>query len=761
MVEPARLTTLSPLPAPTRPSTSAAAPNLRPTAALVFVLALFSFFVTCFFFLRDGALYWDNGQHFSQFRDNLHSLNAYGELAWWFPHVQGGWPSYYYSILGFPHGASPLFAVVAASCWLSGRIGLSIDSYLPIYVVYFGLLTPLLFLFSVRAFVSRFLKDPRAVTYALVMAAFSPGVVLNISDIGFLEPAAYGLFLAAASLAYLKAPSRRTYWTLGLTLVALGLSLNFAFLFWNALAIPLFVAVVVGLAGRRRRSWILSALKQAGLSGWVVWAGLFLLGAAPNLVAYAQGHDALIKPHLDGVSYPFEDLRPGNPLTPLASSVPGLGAKWAPAYRQHWAIAEKARGEHIGYIYMGLLCVPLTILALTHGRRPVRACVMTGLLVVFGVINLAGHSPLFAPILALPTPLRSNNHYSDLLDRGGGFVVLIAAAALGLDALLRGTAATRRAFLRIFAVSATVGLLLFAVIYEADTLLRASFGFSVLLAMLTGVILREVAYAQHRRALRAAFLALLSVGSVDLSTNAFMHVRRVIHRGAGYEILDQSADASGIGLAQRREDEGGGYYFVSNVLSLRSRVEAVEAGLPARPPSARLFASAHALHDLRQEAATIAAVGFENTHSLGLSPGDAARPEAQPFMNLVPAPLPVPGRVEERRRTYNRVALDVQASQPALLFLADSYSPYWQATVDGRPSPVLRALHSHKAIAVPAGASRVELWFSPPGIGSSLLVGYSTLVLTAFLTARRRRPKRPAATRPAVSPGRAMGSLPP
>jgi hypothetical protein len=291
MVEPARLTVLSsPSVSPARPSPAASASSPRPTATLIVVLALFSFFVTCFFFLKDGALYWDNGQHFSQFRDNLHSLNVYGEVAWWFPHVQGGWPSYYYSILGFPHGASPVFGLVAAGCWLSGRVGLTIDSYLPIYVVYFGLLAPLLFLFSVRAFVGRFLKDPRAITYALVMAAFSPGVVLNISDIGFLEPAAYGLFLAAALLAYLEAPSRRTYWVLGLTLVALGLSLNFSFLFWNALAIPLFIALIVGLSGRRRRAAFLSALRTPGRSGWLVWAGLFLLGAAPNLVAYAQGH---------------------------------------------------------------------------------------------------------------------------------------------------------------------------------------------------------------------------------------------------------------------------------------------------------------------------------------------------------------------------------------------------------------------------------------------------------------------------------------
>src|SRR5688572_30526171 len=157
---------------------------------------------------------------------------------------------------------------------MAGILGVSIRAYVPIYVVYFGLLTPLLFLFSVRSFARTFLKSDRAVVYALVLAAFSPGVMLNISDVGFLEPAAYGLFFGAALLRFLNAPGRRSYWMLGLTLVPLGLSLNFAFLFWNAVALPLLVVVMLVCAGRRR--WAMAAaLRGPGLKGWAVLAGLF------------------------------------------------------------------------------------------------------------------------------------------------------------------------------------------------------------------------------------------------------------------------------------------------------------------------------------------------------------------------------------------------------------------------------------------------------------------------------------------------------
>jgi hypothetical protein len=697
------------------------------TDLLVLGLAAFSFFVTCLFFLRDGALYWDNGQHFSQFRDNLHSLNAYGQIAWWFPHVQGGWPSYYYSILGFPHGASPLFGVVAFVCWAAGRLGLVITAYQPIYVVYFGLLTPALFLFALRAFLRAFLKSEPALVYALVLAAFSPGVVLNISDIGFLEPAAYGLFLGAAVLRFLSGPSRRTGAELCLTLVLLGLSLNFTFLFWNVVALPMFALLVFALAGRRRRA-IVAALRYPGLAGWAAILALFAASALPNLVAYAQGHDTLIKPHLEGVTYKFDEILPGNPLTALGVSLPGFGSKWAPRYRGEWGLSEKATGEHLGYLYMGLMCLPLLLVGLIFGRAPVRSHVLAALLLTFGVVNLAAHSPMFAAVLALPTPLRSNNHYSDLLYRGGGFLVLLIGAALGFDALLRGDRAVRRVLLRLFLGSTAVALLLYAIVYEKDTLLRPSFGFSVLIAFLTGVILYKLSVARHRRTTRTATLALLALVFIDVSTHAFLHIRRVVYRGTGYEEeVDEHASPSGVGLAQQRKDEGEGYYFVDNVLKLRSRVEVDRIGVVPDIPPYRLFSAAHAIRDLPAEIARLRAAGFAETHSLPVTAADASHPSVRALVGPT-AGAGANGYVERVYLRYNDVRLRVHSEKPALLFLSDSYSPYWRAEVDGRPVRVLRALHAYKAVSVPAGVSQVDLHFSPPWIGFSLFLGYAALI---------------------------------
>ncbi len=287
---------------------------------LIFCLAAFSFFTTCFFFLKDKSLYWDTAQHFVQFRDNLHSVNAFGEIAYWFPHVQFGWPSYYYSILGFPHGATPLFGLLAFVCWALGQFGIILKAYHPIYVFYFGFLTPVTFLFAVNCFAREFLRTKEAVSFALIIAAFSPGVMVNITDIGFLEPAAYSLFFGAAFLAYFRKPGLLTFGALCLSCALLGLACNYAFMFWNLIIIPLFVGGFVALAfWEKNDTW--NVIRQTKAWKWLLCAALMLVGFLPNLVAYRATQE-LVKPHLDGQAYTFEELWPGTPLSVFTATPP-------------------------------------------------------------------------------------------------------------------------------------------------------------------------------------------------------------------------------------------------------------------------------------------------------------------------------------------------------------------------------------------------------------------------------------------------------
>jgi hypothetical protein len=80
-------------------------------------------------------------------------------------------------------------------------------------------------------------------------------------------------------------------------------------------------------------------------------------------------------------------------------------------------------------------------------------------------------------------------------------------------------------------------------------------------------------------------------------------------------------------------------------------------------------------------------------------------------------------------REPDLLRLDVSASAPALLMLSEIWDPGWVASVDGVTSPVYRADHTLRAIAVPAGHHVVELRYQP----LSLRLGVAISVVTALL----------------------------
>jgi NADH:ubiquinone oxidoreductase subunit 4 (subunit M) len=95
--------------------------------------------------------------------------------------------------------------------WLAGRLGIEISDLLTVYVFYFGALIPLLFLIGTWLVARELLRSSTALLYVLIVAAFSPGVVLNLSDPGLLEFVAYCLFFVAAYLRFVGRPSRRSF----------------------------------------------------------------------------------------------------------------------------------------------------------------------------------------------------------------------------------------------------------------------------------------------------------------------------------------------------------------------------------------------------------------------------------------------------------------------------------------------------------------------------------------------------------------------
>ena len=104
-----------------------------------------------------------------------------------------------------------------------------------------------------------------------------------------------------------------------------------------------------------------------------------------------------------------------------------------------------------------------------------------------------------------------------------------------------------------------------------------------------------------------------------------------------------------------------------------------------------------------------------------------------------------PGSARLTSDRPQRIAIAVEAATDAWLVLADAWFPGWTATLDGTPTPVLRANYLVRAVAVPAGRHEVVFSYDPPGYTTGRTVSSAAwgilgaaLVATVLLGRRRR-----------------------
>jgi len=77
----------------------------------------------------------------------------------------------------------------------------------------------------------------------------------------------------------------------------------------------------------------------------------------------------------------------------------------------------------------------------------------------------------------------------------------------------------------------------------------------------------------------------------------------------------------------------------------------------------------------------------------------------------VQATDPVRTETELRECSSHRIVASVIAPRPSLLVVAQAYHPSWRVTVNGVESRLLRANLAFQGVLIPAGASRVVLWY--------------------------------------------------
>jgi hypothetical protein len=122
--------------------------------------------------------------------------------------------------------------------------------------------------------------------------------------------------------------------------------------------------------------------------------------------------------------------------------------------------------------------------------------------------------------------------------------------------------------------------------------------------------------------------------------------------------------------------------------------------------------------------AAIKAPGFDPGRTVVLEGGTALR---GPAGEAIPAAFVVDGP--------NTVIVRINAPRPGYLVLADPYYGGWQATVDGRPAPLLRADWIFRAVPVGPGSHEVAFRFRPRSLlaaaGISALAWLAALAVVA------------------------------
>jgi hypothetical protein len=113
-------------------------------------------------------------------------------------------------------------------------------------------------------------------------------------------------------------------------------------------------------------------------------------------------------------------------------------------------------------------------------------------------------------------------------------------------------------------------------------------------------------------------------------------------------------------------------------------------------------------------------------------------PEAQGVVTAAGEPGAKVGAVTVRNQA---VEFETDSPAPALVVLAQTWSPHWRAFVDGQPVALWRANHAFQALQVPAGVHRVRVVYRDSGfLLGAVISGLCTAGCVPWIRLARRRP---------------------
>ncbi|MEY4917103.1 MAG: hypothetical protein RL616_1016, partial [Verrucomicrobiota bacterium] len=97
-------------------------------------------------------------------------------------------------------------------------------------------------------------------------------------------------------------------------------------------------------------------------------------------------------------------------------------------------------------------------------------------------------------------------------------------------------------------------------------------------------------------------------------------------------------------------------------------------------------------------------------------------------------------RILNSKFTTQTVDAEVEAAEPSLVVVAQTYYHNWRVTIDGQPAPLLRANVAFQAVQVPAGKHRLHFFYQDRAFQIGVTIsGMAWLVCFGALLAGKRR----------------------
>lgn len=315
------------------------------------------------------------------------------------------------------------------------------------------------------------------------------------------------------------------------------------------------------------------------------------------------------------------------------------------------------------------------------------------------IVVLSGFSPIFAPLLLLPSPLRAVNHYSDVPFTIGFSTLLICLAVQGYTLFLKAKCRINMLALRLFGMCVGIGVIGFIGVYGNLWREEWIFGFFLISAVAMALVLARSTRGFKGRRLAGILLTLLLI---DVSTNAFWWVRSVAvpmtFKQGRVDLLASPSPKN-----KMKENYSSSLLIHREIILAKDRYgEALQ-----RLPEVALATTLRPLGAYSEPIDQALTNGVLEVPSSFLDDSTVSgflKAEAQEIID---------GRVETISRTYNSLRLAIWVDKPVLLFWKTLHHPSWQAEINGRPAIRAPAFGVYTTLLVPAGRSEVAFAFAP------------------------------------------------